>query len=108
MTSRLCLWELDKLPKTKAKYMASKKKIFSLTGHAISSISTSYQVKFRVRKFVPSANPPHNQYHLLSVRFISGIECMLLHIAVKRVFIARNENAPKPNRERGFEERQLI
>ena len=27
---------------------------------------------------------------------------MLLHIAVKRVFIARNENAPKPNRERGF------
>ena len=77
MTSRLCLWELDKLPKPKAKYMASKKKIFSLTGHAISSISTSYQVKFRVRKFVPPANPPHNQYHLLSGRFISGIECIV-------------------------------
>ena len=27
---------------------------------------------------------------------------MLLHIAVKRVFIARSENAPKPIRERGF------
>ena len=37
---------------------------------------TLYQVKFRVSKFVPSANPPYNQYYLLSGRFISGIECI--------------------------------
>ena len=73
MTARLSLWEFDKLLKPKAWFMAFKKKISSLRGHVISSISTLYQVKFRVRKFVPSANPPYNQYHSLSGRFISGL-----------------------------------
>ena len=53
----------------------TKKNLSSLRGHAITSISTSYQVKFTVSKSVPSANPPYNQYHLLSGRSISGIEC---------------------------------
>ena len=73
MTARMSLWEFEKLLKPKAWSMAFKKKISSLRGHVISSISTLYQVKFRVRKSVPSANPPYNQYHLLSGRFISGL-----------------------------------
>ena len=71
----MLLGVFDKLLKPKAGFKASKKKKSSLRGHSITSISTLYQVKFRVRKFVPSANPPYNQDHLLSGRFISGIEC---------------------------------
>ena len=40
------------------------------SSHAIFSISTLYQVKFRVGKSVPSANPPYKQDHLLSGRLI--------------------------------------
>ena len=87
LTARLCFrWEFNKLPK--AEFMAfkknqkepkrTKKNISSLWGHALTltSISTSYQVKFTVGKYIPSANPPYNQDHLLSGRFISGIECI--------------------------------
>ena len=93
MTSRLCLWEFDKLPKPKAKYIASKKKLFSLTGHAISSISTSYQVKFTVGKYVPLANPPYIQDHLLSGRLISGLYSSLnkiSHLIGKPTFYSSN------------------
>ena len=64
-------------PSAQNMFIASKKNLISLKFHAITSISTLYQVKIRVRKYVPSANPPYNQYHSLSGRFISGLYSIL-------------------------------
>ena len=68
LTARLCFgWEFDKLPKVEL--MATKKNLSSLRGHAITSISTSYKVKFTVGKSVPSAKPPYNHIRSLNKRY---------------------------------------